>query len=185
MSTPSRAPVPASGLAPRSRWPGSERGGRRRRRAGLVALSLAAICSTGSKAAGQQGEATGHPLIRPTKDVIVIAAQARAALPPLQQGVAMMTPAQDVEGLKASLENVRAAYRYLRIAQENTELLIKVSRYPDPMLVFQKEQMRAVRAHLLRCRNNVLLGDARVLAICAENLAQALRKLQVLLPTLP
>lgn len=155
---------------------------RRRIPGGVAALSLGIACLTGTDA-GAQGPADLMRLN--TKDLALIAAQVRAAVPPLQRGLALITTSQEPGDLTASFESSRVAYRYLRKAQANTETVISLSKNPDPVLVFQKDRMSEIRRHLLNCSSTVAHGEPRQVSHCADNFAGALQKLRALVVTLP
>lgn len=148
---------------------------------GLLGIALS-LSATGASAQAND------PLLRFSKDPVVIASQARAALPRTQRAYELLSSSHGVEAIAASVEAARAAYRYLRQAQENADVVIRISKYPDPVLVLQKDLMWKVRTHLLKCIDNwghLNPDNPRKIAECLDNLGQALARLEALLATMP
>jgi hypothetical protein len=99
-----------------------------------------------------------------------------------------VTTSVDQQGLQQGMASATGAYIYLRSAQQNTEAKIKVSKFPDPLLALEKDQMWTIRRHLLRCMQNsfyVIRRDPRLLTQCTESLTHAVQKLEVLIAMMP
>lgn len=150
----------------------------------IVALALSALAWEGVDVRAQ----ATNPLFATTKDQGGIALRTRLALPSTQRALELLTNTTDPDSLAMAVESLNNSYRYLRAAQEGTDLLIRIAKYPDPLQSIRRDQMWDVRVHLLQCldiRGHVIPGNNDAIATCTDNVTTALSKLETLLLIMP
>ncbi len=150
---------------------------------GIVLLACAAWLPWAGTASAQQDEA----LFRRTRDPKVISMQIKAALPTLERGYAMLISTTEPEPTEAAVSLLHDTYRYLRAAQESSEVLESISKFPDPVIALRNRKILDVRDRLLRCWSNRthLTDPGPIRAGCIEGLQVGLRNLRVVVATLP
>jgi hypothetical protein len=133
----------------------------------------------GAPALGQ----ADNPLFTESKDPKIISLQIRSALPPAERGLQEIIRAADQASIDVAVKTIHESYRYLRAAQQGTETALSFQKFPDPMMRLQIDHLWQIRVRLLKCVDNRgRLGDAdgTVRSACVENLADAIRRLRVL-----
>jgi hypothetical protein len=117
----------------------------------------------------------------------MVARQIKAALPRFERGLALLTSSTDSDSTEAAVKLLHDTYRYLRVAQERSEVLEGVSKFPDPVISLQNKQIGEIRDHLLRCwaTRTYLAEPGPHRTACIEGLEVGIRKLRVIVATLP
>jgi hypothetical protein len=149
----------------------------------MVLLACAAWLPSAGTASAQQDEA----MFRRTRDPKVISMQIKAALPTLERGYAMLISTTEPEPTETAVKLIHDTYRYLRAAQESSEVLQSVSKFPDPLIALRNRKILGVRDRLLSCwSNRTHLADPGLIRTgCIEGLQVGLRDLRVVVATLP
>jgi hypothetical protein len=149
----------------------------------LIAVTVAAWLSDVLPAASQQADA----LFRITRDPRMISAQIKAAVPTFERGLALLTSSTDPEPTAAAVSLLHDTYRYLRAAQESSEYLERYSMFPDPLIRIRNQQILEIRESLLKCWGNkaYLAEDGPMRTTCIEGLEVGIRRLRVIVVTLP
>jgi hypothetical protein len=150
---------------------------------GIALLACAAWLPLAGTASAQQDEA----MFRRTRDPKVISMQIKAALPTLERGYAMLISTTDPEPTEAAVNLLHDTYRYLRAAQESSEVLESISKFPDPVTALRNRKILDLRDRLLRCWSNRthLTDPGPIRSGCIEGLQVGLRNLRVMVATLP
>lgn len=150
---------------------------------GFTVLVCAAGLPCAPLASAQQDEA----VFRRTRDPKVISLQIKAALPTLERGFALLTSSTDPEPTEAAVNLLHDTYRYLRAAQESSEVLESISKFPDPAVALRNRKLSDIRDRLLRCwSNRTHLADPGLIRTgCIEGLEGGLRSLRVIVAALP
>lgn len=150
---------------------------------GIALLACAAWLPLAGTASAQQDEA----MFRRTRDPKVISMQIKAALPTLERGYAMLISTTELEPTEAAVNLLHDTYRYLRAAQESSEVLESISKFPDPVVALRNRKILDVRDRLLRCWSNRthLTDPGPIRSGCIEGLQVGLRNLRVMVATLP
>lgn len=145
----------------------------------VTATSLAGAAGT----VAQQEEI----LFRRTRDPKIIREQIRAALPAFERGYALLLNSTDSESTTTAVTLLHDTYRYLRAAQESSEVLESISKYPDPLVGLQNRQLGEIRDRLLGCWSNRthLAEPGLIRTNCIDGLGPSLRKLRVIVAGLP
>ncbi len=128
------------------------------------------------------------PLFNRTTDPAIISKQAHLALPTAERGLQLLTSASDSSQLAQAVEAIDHTYRYLRAAQESTEQLIHLSKYPDPLMPIQTQRMWQIRLHMLACTNqagHIIKQNQEMIHMCTEHLTEGIRQLRTLLAIMP
>ena len=156
---------------------------RRRVMVGLVALFLVTVFG-GARPGEAQRE---DPLLKNSKDPKKIALQIRTALPLYEEGYRTLYATMEPEPTEAAVRSLLRAYRLLRTAYLSNDLILSVSKVPDPILEMQNNQIMFVRSRLLDCTGHreylTVSGPRRTK--CLEGLATGLRSLRTVTATLP
>lgn len=126
-------------------------------------------------------------LFRRTRDPKIIREQIRAALPPFERGYELLMSSSDPEPTATAVNLLHDTYRYLRAAQESSEVLENISKFPDPLIGLQNRQLGEIRDSLLGCWSNRtnLSGPSLTRTNCVDGLAVSLRKLRIIVASLP
>ncbi len=151
----------------------------------LIGLLLPAIIVAAATGAGAQSTDT---MLRDTTDERIIEKQVKLALPPAERGYELLVAATSPAETDAAVQSLRTAYKYLRAAQQGSQMIADQAKYPNPMLKLRMDRIWAVRSRLLNCVDNQPHlddpnGSAR--AWCLEGLTEAIRRLRVLTVALP
>lgn len=140
--------------------------------------------------AGAGGAAAQSPdlMLRDTTDERIIEKQVKLALAPAERGYELLGAARSPAEADAAVQSLRTAYKYLRAAQQGSQMIADQSKVPNPMLKLRMDRIWAVRSRLLNCVDNQPHladpeGSAR--AWCMEGLSEAIRRLRVLTVALP
>jgi hypothetical protein len=152
----------------------------------IASLVLFAALSGGIPApvAAQPAEA----LFRDSLDEKVIASQVHMAVPAYRRGHQMLTAATDQTETAAAIRVLFESYRFLRAAQQGSEMVRAHVKFPDPLIQLRIDRLWQIRVRLLKCIDTVeRLNDpgdpAR--AECLAGLPDGYRQLQVLSAMLP
>jgi hypothetical protein len=126
-------------------------------------------------------------LFRRSRDPKIIRGQIRAALPSLERGYALLISSTDPESTATAVNLLHETYRYLRAAQESSEVLESISKFPDPLVGLQNRQLGEIRDRLLGCWSNRthLAEPGLIRTNCVDGLGPSLRKLRVIVASLP
>jgi hypothetical protein len=117
----------------------------------------------------------------------MISAQIKAALPTFERGLALLTTSTDPEPTAAAVTLLHDTYRYLRAAQESSDYLERYSKFPDPSIALRNKQILQIRDNLLKCWANkaYLAEEGSMRSTCIEGLEVSIRRLRVIVVTLP
>jgi hypothetical protein len=156
---------------------------RRRVTAGLVVLSVVTLLGGAQPLLAQRED----PLLKNSKDPRKIALQIRTALPLYEEGYRTLYATMEPESTETAVRSLLKSYRLLRAAYLSNDLILSVSKVPDPMLEIQNQQIMFVRNRLLDCTGHreylTVTGPRRTK--CLEGLATGLRYLRTVTATLP
>jgi hypothetical protein len=156
---------------------------RRRATAGLVGLFVATLLGGAHPALAQRED----PLLKNSKDPKKIALQIRTALPLYEDGYRTLYGTMEPEPTETAVRSLLKSYRLLRAAYLSNDLILSVSKVPDPMLEIQNQQIMFVRNRLLDCTGHreylTVSGPRRTK--CLDGLATGLRYLRTVTATLP
>jgi hypothetical protein len=150
--------------------------------AGVVVVVLALGVTGNALAQADQG------LFQLTRDPKVIALQIRSALAPAERGLQVISRSADQGSVDAAVKSIRESYRYLRAAQQGSEMALSRSSFPDPLMRLRNDHIWQIRLRLLKCVDNgprLTDADGAFRAICIESLTEGIRRLHVLVMTLP
>jgi len=127
------------------------------------------------------------PLTKNSKDPKRIALQIRSALPMVERGYTILNSSSEPEPTDAAVQLLLKSYRYLRAAYQSNDLILSISRVPDPLLELQNQQIMFVRLRLLDCTGNrqYISGSSPARTKCLDGLATGLRTLRVVEATIP
>jgi hypothetical protein len=131
---------------------------------------------------------TRNPLFEQTSSPAVISQQVRLALPSAERGLQLLTGGGDASQLALAVEAIGNTYKYLRAAQESTDLLVRRSKFPDPLAQIEMKKMWDIRMHMLACTNqagHILKQDQEMITMCAQHVTEGIRQLRILVATLP
>jgi len=149
----------------------------------LLVMSLVGLVS-GARPSAAQSE---DPLTKNSKDPKRIALQIKSALPMVERGYSILSATNEPEPTGAAVQLLLKSYRYLRAAYQSNDLILSISRVPDPLLEIQNQQIMFVRLRLLDCTGNRQYisdsGPARTK--CLEGLVAGLRTLRTVAAVLP
>jgi len=129
-----------------------------------------------------------NPLFNTTTDQTIISEQVHLALPSAKPGLQLLTSAGDSTQLAVAAESIDDTYEYLRAAQESTQLLIRLSKFPDPLMPMQIECMWQIRIHMLAWTNqagHITNQNQEMIKMCTEHLLVGIRQLRTLLAIMP
>jgi hypothetical protein len=131
---------------------------------------------------------SGNPLFEVSRDPKLISVRVRLALPSLQRALQLITNPDAADSMAQAVQSTMDGYSYLRAAQESGQMLLGLTKYPDPLLALHKDKIWQVRLHLLKClelRGHLLEHRSESISVCTEHLDAAVNKLEILLMTLP
>ena len=129
-----------------------------------------------------------NPYFNQTTEPAVISQQVRFALPSAQRGLALLTGGGDPGQLTMAVQSIDDTYKYLRAAQESTELLERRAKFPDPLANLEIQRMWEIRLHMMACTGqagHIVKQNQEAIAACAQHLTEGIRKLRVLLAIIP
>ena len=112
----------------------------------------------------------------------------RFALPSAERGLQLLTSGGGPEQLALAVQSLDDTYRYLRAAQESTDLLVGRAKFPDPMAQMQMKQMWEIRKHMMFCTGqagHIVNQNQELIAECAGHVTEGVRQLRVLLAIMP
>lgn len=150
----------------------------------LPGLLLVATTMVATGAEAQQTDI----MLRDTTDERIIEKQVKLALAPAERGYELLVAASSPAETDAAVQSLRAAYKYLRAAQQGSQMIADQAKYPNPMLKLRMDRIWAVRSRLLNCVDNQPAldnPDGAAKAWCLEGLTEAIRRLRVLTVALP
>lgn len=150
----------------------------------LSGLVLAATMVAATGAGAQQTDV----MLRDTTDERIIEKQVKLALAPAERGYELLSAASSPAETDAAVQQLRTAYKYLRAAQQGSQMIADQAKYPNPMLKLRMDRIWAVRSRLLNCVDNqphLDNPDGAAKAWCMEGLTEAIRRLRVLTVALP
>lgn len=139
-------------------------------------------------AAGEAAAQSTDMMLRDTTDERIIEKQVKLALAPAERGYELLAVATDPAQTNVAVQSLRTAYKYLRAAQQGSQMIADQSKIPNPMLKLRMERIWAVRSRLLNCVDNqphLDDPDGSAKAWCLEGLTEAIRRLRVLTVALP
>lgn len=157
-------------------------------RSGIRFLSVALLVSLSGPGAAPIAAQAPDAMFRDSSDEKVIANQVRLAVPGAQRGYQMLAAASDPAETAAALRVLYESYRYLRAAQQGSEMVRAHVKFPDPLITLRIDRLWQIRVRLLKCidtaeRLNDPNDTARV--ECLAGLPEGLRQLQVLSVMMP
>jgi hypothetical protein len=160
---------------------------RARRLLGATVLDAVLVLGIGLFGAdivqAQQGDLYNH-----TSDRTVVTVQVRSALPSAIEGLELLVTATDRQGTQRAVNSINNTYRYLRAAQESITLIHERAKYPDPLAPVYAKRMWEVRVHMLKCldvREALDPDNPELVAKCADELSEGIRKLRILVGIMP
>lgn len=127
-------------------------------------------------------------LFQPVKNEMIIAEQMRLALPQAIRGFQLLAASADAEHTNAGVQALSDSYRYLRAAQQGSEMVYNYGKFPDPLLKIRIDRLWQIRLRLLKCVDNKgYLTDPAdpIRAQCLEGLPEGIQRLRLLVGTLP
>lgn len=148
-------------------------------RPGVIALSILLLVLAAPAAVRAQP----NPLFQMTRDPQVINSQIRAALPAGEKALELVTTAADPETLAIAVQSMRDSYKYLRAAQQSSEQMVRLSKFPDPLLQLRIQRIWPIRQHYLACEpvaDAMAIGSAEARRRCTEQIEAAVRALRIL-----
>lgn len=150
----------------------------------LLGLLLCGIVASGGGAAAQSTDV----MFRDSTDGRIIEQQVKLALAPAERGYGLLAASTSPAQTDVAVQSLRTAYKYLRAAQQGSQMVADQSKFPDPMLKLRMDRIWAVRSRLLNCVDNqphLDDPDGSAKAWCLEGLSEAIRRLRVLTVALP
>lgn len=150
----------------------------------LVAVALAIALSIRPELMAQ----TRNPLFGHTSSPAVISQQIRLALPSAERGLQLLTSGGDPTQLALGVKSLDETYRYLRAAQESTDLLVRRSKFPDPIAQMEMKQMWEIREHMLFCTGqagHIVNQNQEMIEQCVRRVIEGIRQLRVLVAIRP
>jgi hypothetical protein len=150
----------------------------------FAAVAAAMVLPTCSKVAAQ----ARNPLFEQTASPAVISQQVRIALPSAERGLQLLTSGGGPEQLALAVQSLEDTYKYLRAAQESTNLLVARAKFPDPMAQLEMKQMWEIRKHMMFCTGqagHIVSQNQELIDQCAGHVTEGIRQLRVLLATMP
>lgn len=150
-----------------------------------VAAGAAVVLGVAGLADGQ----ARNPLFERTTNPSVVSQQVQLALPSALRGLELLTArGSDPVSLEQAVSSIDDTYKYLRAAQESSELINNRAKYPDPTRQVQMTRMWGVRLELLEClkqRGHIVQQSPEAISTCTEHLTEGIRRLRVLLAIMP
>ena len=149
-----------------------------------VGLGLLAAVAGGFAA---PGGAQPDPF-RDAADERVIANQVHSAVPPFRRGHQMLLAATDQTEISAAIKVLFESYRYLRAAQQGSEMVRNHVKFPDPLINMRIDRLWEIRSRLLKCIDTApRLSDPADPAreACLAGLPEGYRQLRMLSAMLP
>jgi hypothetical protein len=128
------------------------------------------------------------PLFDLTTDRPIISQQVHLALPSAERGLQLLTSGGDAGQLAVAVESIGHTYKYLRAAQESTQQLIRLSKFPDALMPMEMERMWQIRVHMLACTNrggHIIKQKQKMINMCTEPLIEGIRQRRALLAIMP
>jgi hypothetical protein len=110
------------------------------------------------------------------------------ALPSAERGLQLLSGDAAPAQLERACDAILDTYKYLRAAQESTDLLVRRSHFPDPLAAIEMKQMWDIRMHMLACTNqtgHIVNQNQEMITMCTEHLTKGIHQLRVLLATMP
>lgn len=149
----------------------------------FVILTLGTWLACAPSTSAQQDDA----MFRRTRDPKIIREQIKAALPTLERGYELLISSTDPVPTATAVNLLHDTYRYLRAAQESSEVLQSISKFPDPLIRLQNRQLDEIRDRLLACWSNRthLAEPGLIRTNCVDGLPPSIRKLRIIVATLP
>ena len=150
----------------------------------FAAVAAAVVLPTWSEVAAQ----ARNPLFEQTTNPAVISQQVRVALPSAERGLQLLTSGGGPEQLALAVQSLEDTYKYLRAAQESTNLLVARAKFPDPMAQMEMKQMWEIRKHMMFCTGqagHIVNQNQEVIEQCAGRVTEGIRQLRVLLAIMP
>lgn len=150
----------------------------------LLGLLLTGIGAVAGGAAAQPADA----MLRDTTDQRIIEKQVKLALAPAERGYELLAASTSPAQTDVAVQSLKTAYKYLRAAQQGSQMIVDQAKFPDPMLKLRMDRIWAVRSRLLNCVDNqphLDDPDGAAKAWCLEGLAEGIRRLRVLTVALP
>ena len=154
---------------------------------GLVLLAAAGIAIVLAMRPEVMAQ-TRNPLFGHTTSPAVISEQVRLALPSAERGLQLLTSGGDPAQLALGIKSLDESYRYLRAAQESTDLMARRAKFPDPLAQVEMKQMWAVREHMLFCTGqagHIVNQNQELTEQCVRHVIEGIRQLRVLVATRP
>ncbi len=131
---------------------------------------------------------TRNPLFEQTSSREVISQQVRMALPSLERGLQLLNRDAEPAQLEQACQAILDTYKYLRAAQESTDLLVRRSKMPDPLAQMEMKYMWDIRMHMVACTvqtGHIVKQNQEMIDMCAGHLTQGMSQLRVLLAIMP
>lgn len=160
--------------------------GRRSARPFLGILLCAGLGLLESRPAAAQ--AANNALFEHTTSPAIISQQVRMALPSLERAVRLLNRNAEPAQLEEACQAILDTYKYLRAAQESTDLLTRRQKFPDPSAQMEMKRMWQIRTHMLACTaqsGHIVKQNQEMIDMCAEHLSEGIRQLRVLLVIMP
>jgi hypothetical protein len=130
-----------------------------------------------------------NPLFNITTDRAIISQQVHLALPSAERGLQLLPSGGDSGQLAVAVESIGDTYKYLRAAQESTQQLIRLSKFPDPLMPMEIERMWQIRVHMRACTNQgghiIKQNQEEMINMCTQHLIEGIRQLRTLLAIMP
>lgn len=161
---------------------------RRMRSSGFARMLPGLLLVASMVAATGAGAQQTDMMLRDTTDERIIEKQVQLALAPAERGYELLVAATTPAQTDAAVQSLRMAYKYLRAAQQGSQMIADQAKYPNPMLKLRMDRIWAVRSRLLNCVDNqphLDNPDGGAKAWCLEGLTEAIRRLRVLTVALP
>lgn len=156
--------------------------------AGCARVALGVLLLGSGLVGREAGAQATDNILRLTTDERIIDQQVKLALAPAERGYELMVASTSPADTEAAVRSLRMAYKYLRAAQESSQMISVQAKYPDPMLKLRMDRIWAVRSRLLNCIDNqghLDNPEVQTRTWCVEGLTEAIRRLRVLSVALP
>ena len=127
-------------------------------------------------------------MFEPHRNERIIAEQVRLALPPAVRGYQMLSAAADEEEEAGAVRVLYESYRYLRAAQQGSEMVYTSSKIRDPFLKLRIQRVWDIRVSLLHCidhKGHLLEAANPTRSTCLDGLPVGIKKLRLLVETTP
>ena len=156
---------------------------RRRVAASMLLVALVGLLAGVRPSAAESND----PMLKNSKDPKKIALQIRTALPMVERGYSILTSSTEAEPTAAGVDLLLKSYRLLRTAYLSNDLILSVSRFPDPLVELQNRHIMFVRQRLLDCTGNreYIRWEGAARTKCLDGLTSGLRTLRTVVATIP